>query len=79
LVVITPNERNWRGILIALLVIVAVLGLIVFFIVLLSPPYKGPRNLGSKFTVDQIAGDTFKAPSFNGSWISSELILYYIY
>ncbi|XP_060869072.1 prolyl endopeptidase FAP-like isoform X2 [Metopolophium dirhodum] len=76
LVVITPNERNWRGILIALLVIVAVLGLIVFFIVLLSPPYKGPRNLGSKFTVDQIAGDTFKAPSFNGSWISSvELVV----
>ncbi|XP_050544681.1 prolyl endopeptidase FAP-like isoform X2 [Daktulosphaira vitifoliae] len=76
LVVITPNERNWRGILIALLVIVAVLGLIVFFIVLLSPPYQGPRNLGSKFTIDQIIGDTFKAPPFNGTWISNvELVI----
>ncbi|XP_050434838.1 prolyl endopeptidase FAP-like isoform X2 [Adelges cooleyi] len=76
LVVITPNERNWRGILIALLVIIAVLGLIIFFIVLLSPPYQGPRNLGSKFTVEQIVGDTFKAPPFNGSWISNvELVI----
>lgn len=37
LVAASPGERNWRGIFIALLVIAAVLGLIVFSIFLLSP------------------------------------------
>lgn len=37
LVASSPSERNWRGILIALLVIMAVLGLILFAIFLLSP------------------------------------------
>lgn len=37
LVASSPSERNWRGIFIALLVIAAVLGLIVFSIFLLSP------------------------------------------
>ncbi|XKL59368.1 hypothetical protein PGB90_000384 [Kerria lacca] len=74
LVSITPNERNWRGICIALLVIVAVLALILFFIVLLSPPYEGPFNPGIKFTIDHITGSEFKSSSFNGTWISGTYI-----
>ena len=72
LVSITPNERNWRGICIALLVIVAVLALILFFIVLLSPPYEGPFNPGIKFTIDDVIGTDFRSYPFNGSWISSK-------
>jgi len=75
---ITPNERNWRGICIALLVIVAVLALILFFIVLLSPPYEGPFNPGIKFTIDNVIGTDFQSCPFNGSWISSEQINFYI-
>ncbi|XP_063230556.1 inactive dipeptidyl peptidase 10-like [Bacillus rossius redtenbacheri] len=65
-----PKQMNWRGILIALLVIVAVLGLIVFSIVLLSPPDEGPRVRGRKFSLDDVLGPLFRAPSFNGTWVS---------
>lgn len=70
LITVTPNERNWRGICIALLVIVAVLGLILLFIVLLSPPFQGHSSRGAKFTLEHIAGSHFKTPPLNGSWVS---------
>ncbi|XP_067000020.2 inactive dipeptidyl peptidase 10 [Anabrus simplex] len=76
LVASTPSQRNWRGILIALLVIVAVLGLIVFSIVLLSPPDEGPRVKGKKFTLDDILGTHFHPPRFNGTWVSETELVY---
>lgn len=72
LVASTPNVRNWRGMLIALLVIVAVLGLILFSIFLLSPPDQGPRVNGDKFTIDHITSSLFKITPFNGSWVSGK-------
>ena len=72
LVASTPNQRNWRGILIALLVIVAVLGLIVFSIVLLSPPEEGPRVKGRKFTLEDVLGPHYRTRRFNGTWVSGE-------
>ncbi|XP_075238106.1 dipeptidyl peptidase 4-like [Lycorma delicatula] len=75
LVAVTPNERNWRGMLIALLVILAVLGLILFSIILLSPPDEGPRVQGTKFTLEHVTEGLFKVPSLNGSWVTdSELV-----
>ncbi|XP_023712953.1 dipeptidyl peptidase 4 isoform X2 [Cryptotermes secundus] len=76
LVASTPNQRNWRGILIALLVIVAVLGLIVFSIVLLSPPEEGPRVKGRKFTLDDVLGPHYRARRFNGTWVSEVELVY---
>lgn len=70
LVVSSPNERNWRGIFIALLVIVAVLGLIVFSIVLVSPPEEGPRTKGNKPTLEDIFLKLPPPARFNGTWIS---------
>lgn len=78
LVSIAPNERNWRGICIALLVIVAILALIFLFIVLLSKPKLGPFNPGTKFTADDVIKSEFKSSSFNGSWISG-MFWNYIY
>ncbi|VEN35405.1 unnamed protein product, partial [Callosobruchus maculatus] len=70
LVISSPNERNWRGIFIALLVIIAVLGLIVFSIVLVSPPEEGPRTKGLKPTLEDIFVKLPPPARFNGTWIS---------
>lgn len=72
LVASSPNERNWRGIFIALLVIVAVLGLIVFSIVLVSPPEEGPRVKGRKPTLEEVLGKLPPPAKFNGTWISGK-------
>lgn len=68
----SPSERNWRGIFIALLVIVAVLGLIVLSIVLVSPPEEGPRIKGKKPTLEDIFYKLPPPARFNGTWISGE-------
>jgi hypothetical protein len=68
-----PNQRNWRGILIALLVIVIVLALIVTSVVLLTPPDDGPRVKGRRFkNMSEILGHEFTPLRFNGSWVSGE-------
>jgi hypothetical protein len=67
-----PNQRNWRGILIALLVIVIVLALIVTSVVLLTPPDDGPRVKGHRFKLQDILGHEFTPLRFNGSWVSGE-------
>jgi hypothetical protein len=76
LVAATPSQRNWKGILIALLVICAVLGLIIFSIYLLLPPDEGPRVKGRKVEINDIIGTEFIAPPFNGTWISSKFLTF---
>ncbi|KAK7872130.1 hypothetical protein R5R35_005205 [Gryllus longicercus] len=71
-----PNQRNWRGIMIALLVIVAVLALIVTSVVLLTPPDEGPRVRGRRFRLGDILGPELAALRFNGSWVSGEELLF---
>nr|XP_045608607.1 dipeptidyl peptidase 4-like [Procambarus clarkii] len=65
-----PNQRNWKGIIIAVLVICFVLGMIVTSVLLLTPPDDGPRVKGRRFELEDILGDNFKLHVFNGSWIS---------
>ncbi|XP_017888921.1 inactive dipeptidyl peptidase 10 isoform X3 [Ceratina calcarata] len=77
-----PNQRNWRGILIALLVIVAVLALIVTSVALLTPPDEGPRVRGAKLKLSergnifQVLSGELKPLFFNGSWVSGQHICY---
>nr|XP_053652971.1 dipeptidyl aminopeptidase-like protein 6 isoform X2 [Cherax quadricarinatus] len=76
LVASTPNQRNWRGILIALLVIGCVCGLIIFSVVLLTPPDAGPKVTGRRFTLTDVLGGAFKPPGFDGKWISGTEIVF---
>ncbi|XP_037874079.1 inactive dipeptidyl peptidase 10 isoform X1 [Bombyx mori] len=76
LVVGGPNQRNWRGILIALLVIVAVLALIVTSVVLLTPPDEGPRVKGRRFRIQDLLNNELEPIRWNGTWISGDEFLY---
>ncbi|XP_037913520.1 inactive dipeptidyl peptidase 10 isoform X3 [Hermetia illucens] len=71
-----PNQRNWRGILIALLVIVIVLALIVTSVVLLTPPDEGPRVKGQRIKLQDIVDGHFLPQRVNGTWIGAEEFLY---
>ncbi|XP_035703535.1 inactive dipeptidyl peptidase 10 isoform X2 [Folsomia candida] len=75
LVAATPSQRNWKGIAIALLVICAVLGLIIFSIYLLLPPDEGPRVKGRKVTVEDVTSSHFVVEPWNGTWISETELL----
>ncbi|EZA53922.1 inactive dipeptidyl peptidase 10 isoform X2 [Ooceraea biroi] len=76
LVSANPNQRNWRGILIALLVIVAVLALIVTSVALLTPPDDGPRVRGTRLRLSEVLSGELSPLLFNGSWASSRHIYY---
>ncbi|ODM92407.1 Inactive dipeptidyl peptidase 10 [Orchesella cincta] len=69
-------DRNWRGIIIAVLVISAVLALIVTSVVLLTPPDEGPRVKGRRFELDDIFGPDFQPYRLNGTWISDHEWIY---
>ncbi|KPJ18468.1 Inactive dipeptidyl peptidase 10 [Papilio machaon] len=76
LVVGGPNQRNWRGILIALLVIVLVLALIVTSVVLLTPPDEGPRVRGRRLRIQDLLTDELVPVRWNGTWISGDEYVY---
>lgn len=46
LVASAPSRKNWRGMFIAIMVILAVCGLIVTAVILMSPTDDGPRVKG---------------------------------
>ncbi|EFN79886.1 putative dipeptidyl aminopeptidase C2E11.08 isoform X2 [Harpegnathos saltator] len=76
LVSANPNQRNWRGILIALLVIVAVLALIVTSVALLTPPDDGPRVRGTRLRLTEVLSGELSPLLFNGSWARNYHICY---
>ncbi|CAG5083318.1 Similar to DPP10: Inactive dipeptidyl peptidase 10 (Homo sapiens) [Cotesia congregata] len=76
LVSTNPNQRNWRGILIALLVIIAVLALIVTSVVVLTPPDEGPRVRGERLRLSEILSGELSPLPFNGTWVSNRHICY---
>jgi hypothetical protein len=67
-----PNQRNWRGIFIATLVILCVLALIVTSVVVLTPPDQGPRVKQARLKLSELVSHHLAPLRFNGSWVSGK-------
>ncbi|XP_014233663.1 dipeptidyl aminopeptidase-like protein 6 [Trichogramma pretiosum] len=76
LVSTNPNQRNWRGILIALLVIIAVLALIVTSVALLTPPDESSRIKGQRLKLSDVLYGELTPLLFNGTWVNHRQICY---
>lgn len=71
----TGPQRNWRGIAIALLVIVVVCALIVTAVILATPTNE-TVNHGEKFTLDDYLDKLFKPKVFETTWLPDDRFLY---
>ncbi len=69
LVATSGNERNWKGMLIAAAVILAVMGMITLSVLLLTPP-KEEGDEGRRFDFADFLRGNLSGRGFNGTWIS---------
>lgn len=72
----SPTQRNWRGILIALLVICIVCSLIITAVILVTPKDED-EELGEKFTFDDMFSDEFKPRHFAAQWVGDRDVYVY--
>merc|ERR1712223_1907202 len=76
LVAAVPSQRNWKGMAIAILVILGVIGLVALSVVIVTPPDPGPRLRGRRIELLDILDGKLKPRYFNGTWISGSKLLY---
>ncbi|XP_046645659.1 prolyl endopeptidase FAP-like isoform X1 [Daphnia pulicaria] len=75
LVASAPSRKNWKGMLIAICVIFAILGCILASVIVMTPVDDGPRVKGSRFSLEDVLGDKFQPLKFNGSWLKNNQLL----
>lgn len=73
--IVDDEQKNWKGILISLLVISTICSFIFLSIVLMTP-HMMDGNLKEPLKIEDFLLEGYQMRHYNGSWISSKEILY---
>ena len=65
-----PGQKNWKGISIAILVILVILASVATSVVILTPPENQDKVTGDPVAIEHILDPKLSPGRFNGSWIS---------
>ena len=70
LVASNPSVYNWKGIIIALVVISQVIGLVIIAVYLMTPPASLLELDGERMQREDVEKEDFRKRICNGTWIS---------
>ena len=70
LVASTPSVHNWKGIIIALVVITQVIGLVILAVFLMTPPDSLLEVDGERIQREDVEREEFRERRCNVNWIS---------